>query len=79
MADRTKVGWQRHTRTRVWHYYPGAVWYSFSICQRFTRGPWPMSEEPSSINICDRCVAEMRRVVERLERHPDLLERLGHR
>lgn len=65
--NRTTTGWQRHPRTRVWHYYPGSLWYSYSICERYTRGAWPLQREPKSINVCERCVKAMRKLAEKLD------------
>lgn len=69
MADRTQTGWQRHPVTHEWHFYPGSVYYAFSICEKFTRKPWPLAPDPKSKDLCPDCIEAMKKLVAKLEKH----------
>lgn len=61
-------GWQKHPKSKVWHFYPGGPFYSFSACQKQTRKSWPLAAEPENLNLCTKCIAEMRKMVRKIER-----------
>lgn len=60
-------GWQKHPKSKVWHFFPGGPWYSFSICEKQTRRPWPLVAEPDSINLCEKCISAMKKAVAKIE------------
>lgn len=66
-------GWQK-TRKGTYCFFPGGPFYSYSICQRYTRKSWPLAKEPSG-PLCERCIVEMRRTVRQIERKVDSPDR----